>query len=1010
MILANRRYEAGQLIRASMKAILAGLVLLLLLWLFWPNRRAMLVSLPSDIQSLFFCHAEEVEGEQFLSGGYYFDGAKHQSDEVAYAGRYSCKLPLGEELQFGFNFRLPNPQPGELYQASVWRNKARRGEDGFLVASAKGEGSFYRSAVFPTRSEGDWELVQVHFSIPLYQPIEEVSIYVYSQGKTVMYFDDLRIEKVGDLKDNEVFVPREVHLELKPEAMQQLRNKEAQARRRGMLVSEEEDWVKGAIVQPQSDSMTKVALRLKGDWLDHLKKDKWSFRVKCRNGQSWNRLRVFSLHTPAARNYLLEWVLHQFFLKEDILTTRYDFVTLALNQKPLGVYALEEHFDKALLEFRHRREGPIFRFSEEGFWEAMDRQMKQLEGIDHDIQQSVRLVETAEIVPFQENKTLQIEVLAQQYELAQTLLDQYRRGLKALDEIFDLDAMARYYAISDVMGAQHGLSWHNQRFYYNPITGRIEPIAYDGFGGEPVRRHSIRGQGAFNLRKLGSRNLDDKFFMDQGFVEQYMAYLYRFSSRAYLDAFMAEIQEGLALREVLLQQEFADYRFDVEKLMHNAQRANLLVLPYNNRSLRTYQVTNNGLDQALQIANTHSLPVEVIGYGTRADKISDTLHQPLLLEGFMPRLVNSITEAYGSRGLPLDSLNRSILWQPYHDQEFLNFQTLTLPANSQYLFLRPLGIDTIFHHQIRPWKAPYAQTPGQQLVQRYPLKAGGAYQLGTGEVYFRKGQHRIDAPIVVPEGYRVIFEAGAELDFVDKALFLSYSPVVMRGNEEQPIRITSSDQSAAGFTVLGASDQSRLHYVRFEDLKSLVREGWALTGAVTFYESNVEISRCEFFNNHCEDALNIIRSNFRLSGSVISDTFADGLDADFCKGRVENCLFQRTTNDGMDVSGSIVMIENCVMDNCQDKGISVGEESDVTILSAEIRVAPIALASKDLSTLLIEEVKLQDCGQGFTAYQKKPEYGGGKIIVKKYEADNVKRLYNIRENSLLQLVDKQIKG
>ncbi|MFT5383002.1 MAG: hypothetical protein ACI81W_000398, partial [Saprospiraceae bacterium] len=57
-----------------------------------------------------------------------------------------------------------------------------------------------------------------------------------------------------------------------------------------------------------------------------------------------------------------------------------------------------------------------------------------------------------------------------------------------------------------------------------------------------------------------------------------------------------------------------------------------------------------------------------------------------------------------------------------------------------------------------------------------------------------------------------------------------------------------------------------------------------------------------------------------------------------------------------------------------------------------------------------ENIEMTDCDQGFIAFQKKPEYGGANIIIKKYTANNIKRLHNIREGCTLQLEGKIITG
>ena len=50
-----------------------------------------------------------------------------------------------------------------------------------------------------------------------------------------------------------------------------------------------------------------VKMRLKGDWVDHLRGDKWSYRVHVEGEDAFLGMRHFSIQNPATRNYLYEW-------------------------------------------------------------------------------------------------------------------------------------------------------------------------------------------------------------------------------------------------------------------------------------------------------------------------------------------------------------------------------------------------------------------------------------------------------------------------------------------------------------------------------------------------------------------------------------------------------------------------------------------------------------------------------------------------------------------------------
>jgi hypothetical protein len=133
-------------------------------------------------------------------------------------------------------------------------------------------------------------------------------------------------------------------------------------------------------------------MRLKGDWLDHLKGDKWSFRIEITE-DSWKGIREFSVQSPITRDFLNEWFLHQIALDEGLLATRYGFINLYLNGDSKGVYAYEEHFKKQVIESAQHREGPILKFDEFEFWDNMRN------GIQADL-----AYETTEIHAFGEKK------------------------------------------------------------------------------------------------------------------------------------------------------------------------------------------------------------------------------------------------------------------------------------------------------------------------------------------------------------------------------------------------------------------------------------------------------------------------------------------------------------------------------------------------------------------------------------------------------------------------------
>ena len=981
--------------------VLSVMLLLSFLFFFYKNNKALSHLPKGGIR----CDAENVQGDHYQCGAYVFTNGQTQSSDFAFSGSYSCHLPAADKPQYGFGYKIENPQGGIRYKATVWRLKNAPKGNSFLVAAAP-DGDFYWSEKLAFRQKGNWEQLELTFAIPFKKNFDYVQVYVYSDGGGSVYFDDLAIVVIDTLETRTAhFRLDTIQLRISEKAMRHLEAKRLSAFQKGILETEEDDWVKGKILS-KDGKHKKVKLRLKGDWLNHLEDDKWSFRIHLSGGEAWNRLRRFSLHTPAARGFLHEWLLHRFFERENLLTTRYNFVLLELNKKNLGVYAIEEHFDKVLVESRQRREGVIVKFSESGFWASMHRQLQYTGRVDHQLLQNEKQMQTASVLPFGEKATFSSPLLAEQFERAQNLLQQFQLGHLSVAEVFDVDRMARYFAICDVMGATHGIAWHNQRFYYNPLSGKLEPIGYDGFEGQELK-HQITGRGAMKPHPVFEETFHHRLFLDSAFVARYVSHLYRYSSEEYVQDFLTEQYEPLRLREKLLQTEFPDYHFDIAAWKNDIRSIHLQVLPLPGISLKAYTEGKQSGTKQVQVANIHSLPIEILGYGADEEVLLRRFAKTLLLEGYYPRAMYEAAQA-GSKttGLP-DGITRSDMQRFYDLQIPLRFHSLAVPEQSKYLFFRPLGLDTLMYSRISPWSSPYKSWGGEALLEPSKIASCGMYELKDSVLYFRKGKHILQSPLVVPAGYRLSMGSGCEIDLRQGAFIWTASPVCMQGRAEEPVRIHTSDGSGRGFHVMEAEGESHLDYVVFDGLNTLSEKERRLTGAVTFYASDVRVSHSVFRESRCEDALNLIRCDFEMSDCKVLQTFGDGVDTDFCKGSIKRTHFADTGNDGLDVSGSVILIKDCFFESNGDKAISIGEASDVSILWAHIKTAPIAVAVKDLSVLLVSDIRLEDCRQGFVAYQKKPEYGSGSIVVENYEAENVKRLYQVDEGGRVEFRDSE---
>ncbi|MDB4285786.1 CotH kinase family protein [bacterium] len=936
---------------------------------------------PETTLNVIECGAENIKivdkKQVFEKNGYLFSNGNTQSSAKAHRGDYSSLLK-GED-KYGMLYESNKFIPGDVYRVTVWRHSYKLLLS-YLVVNSTGKKMLYLQSQDAIQiDKNGWEQIELMFTVP--HDFKTMKIYVTKSGSDDIYFDDLRIEKVTSTNNlpNSRKDTGFVHLNLvlKEKAIRKLEDKRDKARMTGILFSSDDDWVKGSLVT--EEETLPVKLRLKGDWLDHLRGKKWSYRVSMRGEKAWNGMVTFSLQNSYVRNHLREWVYHKMLEKEDILTTRYEFATLSLNGEPRGIYAYEEHFEKQLLESRSRREGPIIKFGEEGVWQVRKHEL-DFNSRDINIEEVLGSFDSAPVKPFKDGKTSKDSTLAGQFKLAQVLLEQFRNGEKPVSEIFDIERLAKYYAILDINKAYHNIVWHNQRFYYNPVISRLEPIGFDGFTEAGIFPSTKLFLGA-NMTQTDETllsNMKVNPFLDPEFVRRYNYHLSKYSERSYVEGFLMELAHEISKREEFVKLEFPGYKFEKDLIDHARYIRNLMY-PLNETSLLAFTQSKSDEGLSLQVSNWHVLPLEVIGFGPRIDFMATELDTPFFLPGH-------------------DRKNRR------------DFHEISAPKDAKYIFFQLPGIDSVYHSTISSWPLPQVTVPAQDIFNGKHPVSNSLYTVNEKEVTFLPGKHTVDTAVVIPKGYKVTFQPGVHIDFINKAFFLSRSPVFMMGNEDSPISISSSDGTANGFTVLQAGKRSTMGYVLFEGLNTLSQNGWNLTGGVTFYESDVDIQRCSFVGNHCEDGLNLIRLDFNMEKVLVSNTFSDGFDADFCNGTIHNSRFVNTGNDGLDFSGSTITISDCSIENPGDKGLSVGEQATVHVISLVVNNAIVGVASKDLSKLVIDTITLKNCEIGFTAYQKKPEYGGGFIQVKAYEAEDVKFLHRIVTGSKLYLKGKFIKG
>ena len=154
----------------------------------------------------------------------------------------------------------------------------------------------------------------------------------------------------------------------------------------------------------------------------------------------------------------------------------------------------------------------------------------------------------------------------------------------------------------------------------------------------------------------------------------------------------------------------------------------------------------------------------------------------------------------------------------------------------------------------------------------------------------------------------------------------------------------------------------------------------------------------------------LIRSEYEIKNSIFRLVNSDALDSDFSKGKIINTKFFNVGNDVIDFSGSKAEINQLYIDGVGDKVLSAGEKSIISGKNINIKNSEIGITSKDLSNVVINNLKIENTRLGFAIFQKKAEYGSAKAKIENLQIFNVEEKHLVEFGSSLKINNETIQG
>jgi len=271
----------------------------------------------------------------------------------------------------------------------------------------------------------------------------------------------------------------------------------------------------------------------------------------------------------------------------------------------------------------------------------------------------------------------------------------------------------------------------------------------------------------------------------------------------------------------------------------------------------------------------------------------------------------------------------------------------------------------------------------RERLQRYA--AIFDFELQEGKLVIPAGTYDIDQDVILPEGRKLVIEAGARLLLGKDVVLMSKNGLEVQGTIDKPVTITAKDPEkpfgAVGILGKDVATTEIRHLLLSHGSERLV-EGVYFSGALSIYHhSAVTISDSVISDGHADDGLNIkYAPHVVIRDTRFENNFADQVDLDYYNGLVIHSVFTNergdTNGDGLDLSGSRTIVFDNDFDSQNDKGLSIGEASQVYLLFNRFVNNNTGVAVKDSSTAYLYGNHYRRNVTDLSLFRKKNVWGG----------------------------------
>jgi len=754
--------------------------------------------------------------------------------------------------------------------------------------------------------------------------------------------------------------------------------------------------------------LVKAKFKYRGDTYYRWAWNKKSIRIKTSKKTMFEGMRTFNLMAARSEEQLNNYLSYKLAELMGLIVPRTELVRVYLNGEDQGVHFLLEQVTETTLRSTGYMPGDIYR------GEIYAKDAFQDSGISN-LFESTAVWDKVAI-----NNHYPDDALAPLEYLFGLISDpQSASGQARLSEVMSIESWARFSAYETLTQSLHAGNGHNWRIYYDSWRQAMFPIVWDTMGwfsgvrGVKVQREIIVSDvmrklfqnGDFlRARHVALRDFfilanDEKFCNRVDEVVDLMKSEIRTDSLLHpsdvagVSKAMEDLAEHIRRLFAELQVEVFSGSEDVVAKVYPDHRIDLMIAHKNpaqglrlrfdrppGKNIKVYvRYKTNGTDVEVDVTPTLKIQgadvliarqflsdVEVESSQTKSGKVKYRLAtQPgfyqIVLEGGDPSSrVTGVATKYGVDWYAADVVDS----------------------------IAPLSFKKLY--------APVAfSLPHESVVW-------------SGEIVIN-GQRTIDNNLLIQPGTTVRLGPGASLVIKGK--------IQAEGSASQPIQFVPLSPEVGPWGAIAligkGANGSSIRHCEVSGGSGRKGEIFEYSAMLSIHDVKaVTITDCVFRDNHfVDDMVHAVYADIRFARVTFENALADALDLDMSKAIISDSRFNDSGNDALDLMGTEAFVTRSIFRGSGDKGISVGEASDLFGVDNLLIGNTSGVQSKDASTAVLFNHSFENNGTALHAYKKNWQYGtGGTIFLAKSSISSGEIAARAQKQSQIHLFDSFVEG